>query len=399
MVDVVRMRSGVQLDRSASGPQPDSAMTGASPPISLSVILPNYNHAKLIPRALYAFLNQTPPAEEIIVIDDGSTDDSVKVIEEFARRHRSIRLIRHPANRGIVAAVKSGLEFATGEYILFGSSDDFVLPGLYGRAHAALTANPDAALFCAGVALVDNDNRVIGLRPVTAPCRRPRYLSPAEVRRAIRTSDFWYLGTTAVYRRRLLAEIGYFDPRLGSIGDTLANRLLAFRHGFCFDPEVLGVYNKDPTSFSARSALSVKDSVRVLRAADQWIAENMPADVREEQRRVFVRRMGFGFARLWVVWRNGHPDTDAIADILDFGSWDRAVLGFFGRLPLAAGFLTLGWMALRTRPFGVLAMLEAWRRILRFKRIGRLDVQRAVGRVTDPAASRIDLMRSSANSC
>jgi len=44
-------------------------------------------------------------------------------------------------------------------------------------------------------------------------------------------------------------------------------------------------------------------------------------------------------------------------------------------------------------------MLEAWRRILRFKRIGRLDVQRAVGRVTDPAASRIDLMRSSANSC
>ena len=217
------MGCGALIDRAGSGSKSNSTMGPAIQPISLSVILPNYNHAKLIPRALHAFLNQTPPAKEIIVIDDGSTDDSVTVIEEIARRHHSIRLIRHAANRGIVAAVKSGLELATGEYLLFGSSDDFVLPGLYGRAHAALTANPDAALFCAGVALVDNDTRVIGLRPVTAPCRRPKYLSPADVRRAIRTSDFWYLGTTTVYRRQALAEIGYFDPRLGSIGDTLAN--------------------------------------------------------------------------------------------------------------------------------------------------------------------------------
>src|ERR1700677_4302933 len=103
------MSFGALSGRSTPGPESDSTVIGAGPSMSLSVILPNYNHAKLIPRALYAFLNQTPPAEEIIVIDDGSTDDSVKVIEEFARRHRSIRLIRHPANRGIVAAVKSGL--------------------------------------------------------------------------------------------------------------------------------------------------------------------------------------------------------------------------------------------------------------------------------------------------
>ena len=262
--------------------------------MSLSVIVPNFNHAKLIPRALRAFLNQTPPAKEIIVIDDGSTDDSVKVIEEFARRYRSIRLIKHQTNRGIVAAVKSGLEVATGEYLLFGSSDDIVLPGLFARAQAALSQNPRAALFCSGVALVDDHNRVIGLRPVTQPCRRTAYLSPADVRRAIRTTDFWYLGTTTVYRRRLLAEIGYFDPRLGSIGDTLADRLLAFRHGFCFDPAVLGVYNKDPTSFSARSALSVENSLRVLNAADAWIAENFSEDVRDEQRRLFGAACGLG---------------------------------------------------------------------------------------------------------
>ncbi len=191
--------------------QPADYLIATAHPMSLSVIVPNFNHAKLIPRALRAFLNQAPPAKEIVVIDDGSTDDSVKVIEEFARRYRSIRLIKHQTNQGIVAAVKSGLEVATGEYLLFGSSDDIVLPGLFARAQAALSQNPRAALFCSGVALVDDHNRVIGLRPVTQPCRRTAYLSPADVRRAIRTTDFWYLGTTTVYRRRLLAEIGYLS--------------------------------------------------------------------------------------------------------------------------------------------------------------------------------------------
>ncbi len=370
------MRSGALMDASVPGSELDSATADANRPISLSVVLPNYNHAKLIPRALNAFLDQTPPAKEIIVVDDGSTDDSVAVIEEIARRHRSIRLVRHAANRGIVAAVKSGLEIATGEYLLFGSSDDFVLPGLYGRAYAALTANPAAALFCAGVALMDNDSRVIGLRPVTAPCRRAQYLSPGDVRRAIRASDFWYLGTTTIYRRRLLAEAGYFDPRLGSIGDTLTNRLLAFRHGFCFDPAVLGVYNKDPASFSARSALSVKDSLHILDAARSWILEKLPEDVRDEQQALFDRRMRFGFARLWVIWRDGTASTQPISDILGFQSFDRKVLSGLARMPLLSGRLMLAWMTIRMRPFGVVAMLEAWWRTIRFNRSGRAAIQR-----------------------
>ena len=353
-------------------------MIDTTEPMSLSVIVPNFNHAELIPRALRAYLNQTPAAKEIIVIDDGSTDDSVQVIEEFARRHRSIRLIRHSTNRGIIAAVRSGLEVASGEFLLFGSADDFVFSGLFGRAQSALSENPSAALFCAGVALVDNDNRVIGLRPVTQPCRRSGYLSPVDVRRAIRKTDFWFLGTTAVYRRRLLAEIGFFDPRLGPIGDTLASRLLALRHGFCFDTAILGAYNKDPTSYSARSALSVSNSLRVLDAARTWIAANLPEDVRDEHGRLFDRRMRFGLARLWVIWRDGYPDTDAIADILDFDAFDQRVLTALGCIPLASAFLTLGWMTLRMRPFGALAMAEAWWQALYFKWISRVDVQREV---------------------
>ncbi len=355
----------------------------ADPPsaMSLSVILPNYNHGKLVARALHALATQTPAAREIIVVDDGSTDNSVEVIEALQRRYAAIRLIRNQTNQGIVASVKTALEVATGEFLLFAGSDDFVLPGLFGRALAALTAFPNAAFFCAGVVLVDGDDRVIGLRPVTAPQRRPGYLSPADVRRVIRGTDFWALGTATVYRRRLVAAIGYFDPRLGSLGDTLANRLLAFQNGFYFDPTVLAAYNKDPTSFSARSASSVKDVNNLLAAARSWMAETLPSDIRDAHGLLFDRRMRFSFARLRVIWRDRRGETGDIAEILNFGPFDRAILKAMSSVPFGSRFLTLGWIALRRPPFGVGATIAAWWRARRFMRVDRAEIERQIGEV------------------
>jgi glycosyltransferase involved in cell wall biosynthesis len=351
------------------------------PAMPLSVILPNFNHGGLIARALQALLDQTPAASEIIIVDDGSTDNSVEVVEALQRRYGSIKLIRNSTNQGIVASVKTALDVASGEYLLFAASDDFVLPGLFSRALAGLTAYPSAAFFCASVALLDSKNRVLGVRPVTAPRSGAGYLSPADVRRVIRKTDFWALGTSTVYRRQLLADIGYFDASLGSLGDALANRLLAFRHGFYFDPAVLAAYNKDPMSFSARNALSVNESRRLLDAASAWIAANLPEDVRDEHGRLFDRRMRFGLARLWVIWRNRQLDADAIADILNFGAFDRAVLGVLARSPFGSNLLVLGWMTLRMPPFGLGALVAAWWRARYFKWFGRAGVEREVNGV------------------
>ena len=350
----------------------------APPTIPLSVILPNYNNGNLIARALLALLNQTPSAQEIIVVDDGSTDNSVAVIEALQRRHPLIKLIRNETNRGIIASVKNALTVATGEYLLFAASDDFVFPGLFAHAFAALRDYPQAAYFCAGVALLDANDRLIGLRPVTVPRRGPGYLSPANVRRVIRRSDFWVLGTATVYRRNMLVKIGYFDARLGSLGDVLANRMLAFKHGFYFDPDVLASYNKDPMSFSARNALSVTESRRLLDAAAVWISDNLPADVRSEHAKLFNRRMRFGLARLWIIWRKSRLDADAIADILDFGAFDRAALRTFARMPVGSSVLVLGWMTIRLPPFSLLTLAQASWRAQGFRWFGRDAVQRKV---------------------
>jgi glycosyltransferase involved in cell wall biosynthesis len=350
-------------------------------PLSLSVILPNFNHGRLIPRALRALLSQTPSAKEIIVVDDGSTDDSVRIIEAIARDQPPIKLIRNTTNQGIIASVKTALAAATGDHLLFASSDDFVLPGLFARAQAGFRDNPQAAFFCSRVALVDGTNRVIGVRPFTLPRRDRGYLSPDDVRRVIKSTDFWVLGTATVLRRAPLAEIGYFDPKLGSLGDVLAYRLLAFRHGFYFDPAVLAVYNKDPMSYSGRNAMSVGDTRRLLAAAQSWMAENLPADVRDDHARLFDRRMRFGLARLWAVWRQGRLDSDAMADILGVGRFDRMVLAAVARVPVLSSFLALGWITVRTPPFSPAAIAAGCWRALSFRCFGHAAVARQIAAV------------------
>src|ERR1700674_5961017 len=96
-------------------------------PAMLSVVLPNYNHARLVGRALAALLGQKRVADEIIVIDDGSTDDSVRVIDGIAAGAPAIRVLHNANNIGVIATLQRGLEAARGKYVYFAAADDWIL--------------------------------------------------------------------------------------------------------------------------------------------------------------------------------------------------------------------------------------------------------------------------------
>ena len=234
----------------------------------------------------------------------------------------------------------------------------------------------NAAYFCAGVALLDANGRLIGLRPVTVPRRGRGYLSPADVRRVIRRSDFWVLGTATVYRRNMLAEIGYFDARLGSLGDVLANRLLAFKHGFYFDPDVLASYNKDPMSFSARNALSVSECRQMLDAR-RGLDRGKPARRRPRASIRDCSTVACGLA-----WRACGSSGVKLGlmptqwpTFSNFGVFDRAVLRALAHFPLGSSFLALGWMTIRVPPFSLPTLAQAWWRAQSFRWFGRAAVQ------------------------
>lgn len=97
----------------------------------ISVIVPVYNVAEFLPDCLDSLLSQNFDAMEIICVDDKSTDNSLEILEDYASKDKRIRVIKHEQNRGLGEARNSGLKVATGEYIHFLDSDDWIDNGVY----------------------------------------------------------------------------------------------------------------------------------------------------------------------------------------------------------------------------------------------------------------------------
>src|SRR5438105_1920243 len=92
----------------------------------VSVVLPTYNLAQLLPRAMQSVLDQSFRELELIVVDDGSTDATVDVVQAF--QDPRVRLVRLPENRGVGPARNAGIAVARAPYIAFQDHDDLWLP-------------------------------------------------------------------------------------------------------------------------------------------------------------------------------------------------------------------------------------------------------------------------------
>ena len=102
----------------------------------ISVVIPTFNRADSLPRALQSVLEQSSPVDEIIVVDDGSSDGSVKLIEcDFPQVH-----LLQQDNQGVSAARNRGIEAARHEWIALLDSDDCWLPHKLERLRAAAAA-------------------------------------------------------------------------------------------------------------------------------------------------------------------------------------------------------------------------------------------------------------------
>ena len=118
-----------------------------APAPALSVIIPAYNASETIAKTLLSILDQTADADcyEIIVVDDGSNDDTLAVCTEFAQKHSNIHVIHQP-NGGVSAARNRGLSLARGHWVSFVDSDDYVLPS-YAEVMTTLCLEQELVIF------------------------------------------------------------------------------------------------------------------------------------------------------------------------------------------------------------------------------------------------------------
>ena len=103
-------------------------MDTSSPP-TVSVVMPTYNRADLLPRTIASILSQDYDDLELLIVDDGSSDNTTEVIREIQEQDSRLRYLQLPENRGIGFAREAGLQHLSGKYIALADSDDLWLPG------------------------------------------------------------------------------------------------------------------------------------------------------------------------------------------------------------------------------------------------------------------------------
>lgn len=109
----------------------------------ISVVMPIYNRTDLAVRAIESILNQTMKDFEFIIVDDGSNEETKKILKKYAKKDSRIRLIYNPKNRGIAYSRQRGLEAAKGTYIAVMDSDDWSVPERLEKSLAFMQDHPE----------------------------------------------------------------------------------------------------------------------------------------------------------------------------------------------------------------------------------------------------------------
>jgi glycosyltransferase involved in cell wall biosynthesis len=176
---------------------------------TVSVIIPTYNRAHMIGRALHSVLSQEFTDFEVIVVDDASTDDTEAVVRAIGDPR--IRYIRERRNGGPNAARNRGMRAARGEFLAFLDSDDEWLPGKLEKQLARFAELPDSVgAVYTGVETIDDDGTVSHF----VPEHRGRIHSSLLARNVLHGAS-----QSIMIRRSVAQEAGEFDVRYPAIGD------------------------------------------------------------------------------------------------------------------------------------------------------------------------------------
>jgi len=212
--------------------------------LSVSVIIPNHNYGRYVGAAIESALAQTYPPLEVIVVDNGSTDDSRAVLEKFD--HPKLRVV-FQENKGQSGARNVALALARGDLIGFLDADDVWLPEKLSK-QVALFSDPEVVLVYCGLKKVD-----ARLQPLPEPLVMPKHRGHSLDKFALEAGAVVCGGeSTALLRSDIVRASGLFDSALSIGAGWDFWRRMASRGKIDFCGEVLGLYRQHGSNLSRR---------------------------------------------------------------------------------------------------------------------------------------------------
>jgi glycosyltransferase involved in cell wall biosynthesis len=220
--------------------------------MQISAVIPSYNYAKYLSRAIDSVLAQTRKPDEIIVVDDGSTDNTREIVEAFGE---SITYI-FQQNKGLSAARNTGIRAAKGDWIAFLDADDWWLPNKIALQSAAAERNPEVGLVYTAAWLVAPD----GKKTMAQKPADPRRLFPL-LRFCNRISGS---GSGTLIRRDLLIAEQGFDETLTACEDWDMWVRLSRRCRFALVETPETAVSTTPNSMSSSADRMLKNVERIM---------------------------------------------------------------------------------------------------------------------------------------
>lgn len=220
---------------------------------SVTVLIPCFNTAPYLAATLQSVLRQEFAPVEVILVDDGSSDGTLEIIQQFALRHSMIKVIALAGNQGVVAARNAGLAQASGDYVAMLDGDDIWTPDALALRVALAQQYPDADLVATDFAWFEDElpSEPVG-RIGLGPRGRSQFASsfadgePAFLQKpfdATASTHFVWTGATLI-KRVALTAVGNFEASFEGPEDTLLWLRLAQRGAFVFSPRISAFYRQ-----------------------------------------------------------------------------------------------------------------------------------------------------------
>jgi len=239
-------------------------MMGRSSSPRVSVVIPTYNMAAFLPEAIESVLRQSYQDFEVIVVDDGSTDNTRAVVVQFGSRARYI----WQENAGPSAASNHGDEVAEGEYLLNLDADDVVMEGALEKTVSVMDSAPEAG-FCYGqVRYMDEEGRELELAREWPA--RSGLMTARQVILELLNLRF-ILPSAVLFRRTCFREVGRYDGSLGYGEDTELFARMAKRYPVAYIAEPLAWRRKHKGGITAKLDLDRQELswLKILEGAQE----------------------------------------------------------------------------------------------------------------------------------
>jgi glycosyltransferase involved in cell wall biosynthesis len=264
----------------------------------VSVVIPCYNQAHYLGEAIESVRRQTHRHFEIIVVDDGSTDNTVEVAS-----CGGVRCVSHP-NQGRTVARNTGLAQATAAYVVFLDADDRLLPAALEIGLRCFEAHPECAFVAGRCVEIDTEGK--RLKSSWPPLMREDHYV-----QLLRENPIW-APAAVMFRTAVVRNAGGFETTLNAAEDyDLYLRIAREHRVFCHDLPV-AEYRRHDTNTTRDSKLMLSSTMRVIRSQHRWVKDDPRA---EEARLQGIRN--------WQQ-RYGEPLVNTIRRQVRAGDWRSA---------------------------------------------------------------------------